>query len=148
MTIPTWLLQFGSIAGLVTLCFTVWDRLLSGRPSVFIRPAGPNGRDVYIQNLSRHDVLITKIRCSRAGVGVAHDPVCYHRELAQVAVSVASPTAGHLFYVSPRDQAVESGEVIEQTAKVTEPLPAPHPLRSSPACILARSIRRFLRRPK
>jgi hypothetical protein len=73
MTIPTWLLQFGSIAGLVTLCFTVWDRLLSGRPLVSVRRADYVGRSIHCQNLTRHDILITKIRCSRSGVVVACD---------------------------------------------------------------------------
>jgi hypothetical protein len=73
MNLPAWLIQFGSITGLLTFCFTIWDRLLSGRPPVFIRRADYVGRAVCIQNLSRHDVLITKIRCSRAGVGVARD---------------------------------------------------------------------------
>jgi hypothetical protein len=33
MTIPNWLVQLGSLAGLFTFCFTFIDRLLSGRPS-------------------------------------------------------------------------------------------------------------------
>jgi hypothetical protein len=73
MSIPQWLLQAGSVAGLATLCFTVWDRLLSGRPLVVIRPADYVGRSVCVQNLSRHDILITKMRCSRDGVSVASD---------------------------------------------------------------------------
>jgi hypothetical protein len=72
MTIPKWLLQFGSITGLLTFCFTIWDRLLSGRPSVTIRPTA-NGRDLFCHNLAQQDVVIKKIRCSSKGVIVAHN---------------------------------------------------------------------------
>jgi hypothetical protein len=34
--IPTWLVQLGSIAGLLAFCLTIWDRLLSSRPLVWI----------------------------------------------------------------------------------------------------------------
>jgi hypothetical protein len=72
MTFPPLLLQIGSITGLLTFLFTIWDRLLSGRPSVTIRPTEYSGRDVYCQNLAQQDVVIKKIRCSRKGVNVAY----------------------------------------------------------------------------
>ena len=73
MTISTWLIQLGSMAGLLTFGFTTWDRLLSGRPFVSIRRTDHHGRDVCVQNLTQHDILILKIRCSRGGVSVASD---------------------------------------------------------------------------
>jgi hypothetical protein len=150
MTIPKWLLQFGSITGLLTFCFTIWDRLLSGRPSVTIRPTA-NGRDLFCHNLAQQDVVIKKIRCSSKGVIVAHNdssrgvmnaavgesfaailsantergvstdvqtrrigrfrlsgsfPFRCHRELAQVALDVASPISGYSFHVCPYNTAV------------------------------------------
>jgi hypothetical protein len=32
--IPTWLVQIGSMAGLFTFAFTVFDRLFAGRPII------------------------------------------------------------------------------------------------------------------
>jgi hypothetical protein len=70
MTIPPWLIQIGSITGLLTFAFTIWDRLLTGRPSVTLRPTY-TGRNLHCQNLTQHDVVVKKIRCSRKGVNVS-----------------------------------------------------------------------------
>jgi hypothetical protein len=60
--IPAWLVQLGSIAGLLTFGFTIFDRLLAGRPLVSIRLSEYH-REVFCRNLSGHDVVITKISC-------------------------------------------------------------------------------------
>jgi hypothetical protein len=60
--IPTWLLQLGSIAGLLAFCVTIWDRLLSSRPLVWISP-GDYGRRVYCKNIATCDITIRTIRC-------------------------------------------------------------------------------------
>jgi hypothetical protein len=52
MTIPNWLVQLGSLAGLFTFCFTFIDRLLSGRPFPTIRKTGWSMRDLHLKNLS------------------------------------------------------------------------------------------------
>jgi hypothetical protein len=62
MNIPSWLIQIGSLTGLVTFCYTIWDRLLAGRPLVSIRLSEYH-REVFCRNLSHHDVVVTKIEC-------------------------------------------------------------------------------------
>jgi hypothetical protein len=52
--IPAWLVQLGSMAGLLTFVFTLFDRLLAGRPLVSIRLSEYH-REVFCRNLSRHD---------------------------------------------------------------------------------------------
>jgi hypothetical protein len=71
MTLPDWLIQIGSLAGLGTLIFTIIDRLFSGRPIISIRPAGYNTRDIVCYNPSKHDILIRKIVARPTWVGVA-----------------------------------------------------------------------------
>jgi hypothetical protein len=68
--IPAWLIQFGSLAGLAAFCVTVWDRLLSARPPVWISP-GDYGRQVHCKNISTYDVTIKKISCYPSTVNVA-----------------------------------------------------------------------------
>jgi hypothetical protein len=34
--IPSWLVQLGSLAGLLAFCVTIWDRMLSARPLVWV----------------------------------------------------------------------------------------------------------------
>jgi hypothetical protein len=63
MTIPDWLLKMGSLAGLFTFCFTIWDRLLKGRPSVWIRKTGYRTREIHCSNISIDDLIILNIRC-------------------------------------------------------------------------------------
>lgn len=70
---PSWLLQLGSLAGLLAFCVTVWDRLLSSRPLVWISP-GDYGRQVHCKNVATCDVTIRKIRCLPSNVGVASSP--------------------------------------------------------------------------
>src|SRR5260370_456882 len=68
--IPTWLVQLGSLTGLLAFCVTVWDRMLSARPLVWISP-GDYGRDVHCKNISTWDITIRRIRCYPSGVNVA-----------------------------------------------------------------------------
>jgi hypothetical protein len=68
--IPTWLVQLGSLTGLLVFCVAVWDRLLSSRPLVWISP-GDYGRQVHCKNISMSDITISKIRCYPSGVNVA-----------------------------------------------------------------------------
>ncbi len=68
--IPTWLVQLGSLAGLLAFCVTVWDRLLSSRPLVWISP-GDYGRQVHCKNIATYDITISTIRCFPSNIGVA-----------------------------------------------------------------------------
>jgi hypothetical protein len=68
--IPAWLVQFGSLAGLLAFCVTVWDRLLSSRPLVWISP-GDYGRQVHIKNIATYDITIGAIRCFPSSIGIA-----------------------------------------------------------------------------
>ena len=69
--IPAWLVQLGSIAGLLAFCVTVIDRLLSGRPLVWISP-GDYGRQVHCKNIATCDITIKAIKCHPAwNFGVA-----------------------------------------------------------------------------
>jgi hypothetical protein len=70
--IPAWLVQLGSMAGLLTFGFTIFDRLLAGRPLVSIRLSEYH-REVFCRNLSRHDIVVTGIKCIPSFVGVAPD---------------------------------------------------------------------------
>lgn len=60
MTIPPWLIQLGSLAGLFTLAYTLADRLLTGRPGAYIQKL-EHGRGVRCINNSAQDILIKKI---------------------------------------------------------------------------------------
>src|SRR5258707_9336560 len=68
--VPTWLVQLGSVTGLLAFCVTIWDRMLSARPLVWISP-GDYGRQVHCKNISRADITISRIRCYPSGVNVA-----------------------------------------------------------------------------
>jgi hypothetical protein len=68
--IPTWLVQLGSLTGLLAFCVTVWDRLLSSRPLVWISP-GDYGRQVHCKNIATYDITISTIRCFPSNIGVA-----------------------------------------------------------------------------
>lgn len=71
MTLPTWILQLGSIAGLGSLAFLVADRVLAGRPTLFIRRTGYRTRDLVISNASKHDILVRRISTYPKDVRVA-----------------------------------------------------------------------------
>jgi hypothetical protein len=68
--IPSWLVQLGSLTGLLAFCLTVWDRLLSARPLVWISP-GDYGRQVHCKNVSTYDITINKISCYPSSINVA-----------------------------------------------------------------------------
>lgn len=68
--IPTWLVQFGSLAGLLAFCVTIWDRLLSSRPLVWISP-GDYGRQVHVKNIATYDITISAMRCFPSNINVA-----------------------------------------------------------------------------
>ena len=68
--IPTWLVQFGSLAGLLAFCVTIWDRLFSARPLIWISP-GDYGRQVHCKNIATCDITISAIRCYPTHIGVA-----------------------------------------------------------------------------
>jgi hypothetical protein len=68
--LPTWLVQIGSMAGFLALCVTVWDRMLSGRPLVWISP-GDYGRNVHCKNLAVCDITISRIKCYPPGINVS-----------------------------------------------------------------------------
>jgi hypothetical protein len=70
MTIPDWLFKVGSLAGLMTFCVAIVDRLFSTRPLVWISP-GDYGRQVHCKNISTRDVSIIRIRCWPSGINVA-----------------------------------------------------------------------------
>ena len=68
--VPTWLVQLGSLTGFLAFCITVWDRMLSARPLVWISP-GDYGRKVHCKNISTLDITISRIRCYPSGINVA-----------------------------------------------------------------------------
>jgi hypothetical protein len=68
--IPRWLVQLGSLAGLLAFCVAIWDRVLSSRPLVWISP-GDYGRQVHCKNIATHDITIRTIRCHPSNIGVA-----------------------------------------------------------------------------
>jgi hypothetical protein len=68
--IPTWLVQLGSITGLLAFCVAICDRMLGGRPLIWISP-GDYGRNVHCKNTSTYDIMISRIRCYPSGVHVA-----------------------------------------------------------------------------
>ena len=71
--IPSWLVQLGSLAGLFAFCVTIWDRLLSSRPLLWISP-GDYGRQVHCKNIAPSDITIRTIKCYPSSiVGVASD---------------------------------------------------------------------------
>lgn len=88
MNIPGWLLQVGSLAGLVALCFTILDRLLSGRPLISIKTSGYQMRNLRIKNFGRHEILITRIKGWPASVFVASSDGVY---------TIAAAAAGDYF---------------------------------------------------
>ena len=52
---------------------TIWDRLLSSRPLLWISP-GDYGRQIHCKNIAASDITIRTIRCyPSATVGVASD---------------------------------------------------------------------------
>jgi hypothetical protein len=69
--IPTWLVQLGSVTGLLAFCVTVWDRMLFARPLIWISP-GDYGRQIHCKNISTLDITISRIRCyPPSGINVA-----------------------------------------------------------------------------
>jgi hypothetical protein len=68
--IPTWLVQLGSLTGLLAFCVTVWDRMLSARPLLWISP-GDYGRQVHCKNIFAFDITIVRIRCWPSDISVA-----------------------------------------------------------------------------
>jgi hypothetical protein len=88
MIIPGWLLQLGSLAGLVALCFTILDRLLSGRPLISIKTSGYQMLNLRIKNFGRNEILITRIKGWPAGVLVASSDGVY---------TIAAAAAGDYF---------------------------------------------------
>jgi hypothetical protein len=56
------LVEFGAYVGLATGIFTVFDRLLSGRPIISLRKRGQSGQAVHILNTSKYDIFIRRVR--------------------------------------------------------------------------------------
>jgi hypothetical protein len=67
---PAWLVQIGSLTGLLAFCLTIWDRMLSSRPLVWISP-GDYGRQVHCKNIATCDITIRTIRCHPSSISVA-----------------------------------------------------------------------------
>jgi hypothetical protein len=87
MTLPQWLIQIGSLAGLGTFFFTLADRIFSGRPMVSVRPWSGT-RDIYCFNPSKDDLLIRSIRVIPRSIIVAKGDT--PRELAEALVGETS----------------------------------------------------------
>ena len=68
--IPTWLVQLGSLAGLLAFCVTIWDRMLASRPLVWISQ-GDYGRQVHCKNIATYDITIRTIRCRPSNISLA-----------------------------------------------------------------------------
>jgi hypothetical protein len=72
MTLPTWLVQLGSIAGLLTLGFTLVDRLLTGRPAISLSPTDYGKRQLRCSNSSQ-EILIKGVSAFPAHAQFAKD---------------------------------------------------------------------------
>jgi hypothetical protein len=59
--IPTWLVQLGSMAGLFTFGFTVFDRLFEGRPIVSLGKSDYGKRNVRCSNTSASEIFIKSV---------------------------------------------------------------------------------------
>jgi hypothetical protein len=59
--IQTWLVQIGSMAGLFRFAFTVFDRLLAGRPIISLSRSEYGKRNVRCSNPSMSEILIRSI---------------------------------------------------------------------------------------
>jgi hypothetical protein len=71
--IPTWLVQIGSMAGLFTFVFTVFDRLLAGRPIISLSRSEYGKRNVRCSNPSKSEILIRSIGTFPRHAHVARD---------------------------------------------------------------------------
>ena len=71
--IPTWLVQLGSMAGLLTFGFTVFDRLFAGRPLVSLGPSTYGKRNVRCLNPSPSEIFIKSVRTFPSHAQVAKD---------------------------------------------------------------------------
>jgi hypothetical protein len=71
--IPTWLVQLGSMAGLLTFGFTLFDRFLSGRPTISLAPSEYGKRNVRCSNRSTAEILIRSIKTLPRHAQVAKD---------------------------------------------------------------------------
>jgi hypothetical protein len=85
-----WLFKLGSLAGLLTFCLTIWDRMLSGRPLVWISP-DDYGLHVHCKNIASSDITIRKIKCRPPIFGVAS---------SESLNAIASASAGDAFMAS------------------------------------------------
>lgn len=68
--------EFGAFVGLLTGIFTVYDRLIVGRPLTTISLENPNGyraRNLRCENVSKHDLLIRRIQSWPSWLNVAPD---------------------------------------------------------------------------
>jgi hypothetical protein len=70
--IPAWLVQLGSLTGLLAFCVTIWDRLLTARPLIWISP-GDYGRIVHCKNIATCDITIRTFRFYPSNIVVASD---------------------------------------------------------------------------
>src|SRR6266436_8836035 len=71
--IPSWLVQLGSMAGLLTFGFTLFDRFLSGRPTISLAPSEYGKRNVRCSNPSMSEILIRSIGTFPRHAHVARD---------------------------------------------------------------------------
>jgi hypothetical protein len=70
--LPAWLRELGSIAGLLSLGYVVYDRFFKDRPHASIT-MGEYGPQVLITNPSSTDVTLTGYRVIPAAYGIARD---------------------------------------------------------------------------
>ena len=56
------LTEIGALVGFITGVFTVWDRFAVGRPMILIEKTNYKMRDLKCVNLSKEDVVLTRIR--------------------------------------------------------------------------------------
>ena len=56
------LTEIGALVGFITGVFTVWDRFAVGRPMILIEKTNYKMRDLKCVNLSKEDVILTRIR--------------------------------------------------------------------------------------
>jgi hypothetical protein len=88
--LPAWLRELGSIAGLLSLGFVVYDRFFKDRPHASVT-MGDYGPQVLITNPSSTDITITGYRVFPAAYGIARDDSMNN---------VVSAAAGEKFSVS------------------------------------------------
>jgi hypothetical protein len=88
------LTTFGSLVGLATGVFTVWDRWARWRPIAYIAKTKDGGGPcIRIKNLGPMDIIIQRIKSRPSNFGIAKDKGTSVKEVADAMSGKLEPTA-------------------------------------------------------